>query len=59
MQTFQAVTNLCGVCGMKVEEGSDFERLGKHFCSEDHAERYARKTQSGPNQEPAAHHCGC
>jgi hypothetical protein len=34
-------TKYCEVCGMKVSKGQDFVRFGRHFCSEDHAKKYA------------------
>ncbi len=33
-------TKYCEVCGVKVEKGQDFVRFGKHFCSEEHANKY-------------------
>lgn len=35
----------CGVCGMKVDKASDFQRFGKHFCSEGHAQQYVQEME--------------
>ncbi len=44
---------------MKVEKDSDFERGGKHFCSEEHAQQYTEQAQaSGTSQSNMAHHEG-
>lgn len=37
--------NYCNVCGMKVDKASDFQRFGKHFDSEEHAQQYAQEME--------------
>jgi len=32
----------CPVCGMDVEKESAIKRFGKYFCSEEHANQYAK-----------------
>lgn len=34
-------TKYCEVCGVKLDKSQDFVRFGKHFCSEEHANKYA------------------
>lgn len=38
-------TKYCEVCGIKLDKGLDFVRFGKHFCSEDHAKKYASEME--------------
>ena len=35
----------CAIDGMKIQKGSDFERFGKHFCSEQHAQQYVQEME--------------
>ena len=35
----------CSVCGVKIENMEDYPHFGKHFCSEEHANRYAQEVQ--------------
>lgn len=32
----------CPVCGMDVDKNIGSKRFGKYFCSEDHADQYAK-----------------
>ncbi|MDV3244251.1 MAG: hypothetical protein LYZ66_03620 [Nitrososphaerales archaeon] len=38
-------SNYCNVCGMKVDKTNDFQRFGKHFDSEEHAQQYVQETE--------------
>jgi len=38
-------TKYCEVCGVKVGKGQEFIRFGKHFCSEEHASKYANEME--------------
>lgn len=38
--------NYCSICGMKVDKEKDFQRFGKHFCSDEHAQQYVQEMQS-------------
>ncbi len=35
----------CDVCGVKLDKGQDFLRFGKHFCSEEHANKYVSEME--------------
>ena len=35
----------CDVCGVKLGKGQDFVRFGKHFCSEEHANKYVSEME--------------
>ncbi len=43
----------CDVCGMKVDKSRDFVRFGKHFCSEEHANKYASEMEQRRLVTPA------
>ena len=44
--SFMFGRNYCSICGMKVDKERDFQRFGKHFCSEQHAEQYVQEMQN-------------
>jgi hypothetical protein len=33
-------TRKCAYCGMKLDNHASLERMGKKFCSDEHAEKY-------------------
>ena len=35
----------CDVCGVKLDPGQDFVRFGKHFCSEEDANKYVSEME--------------
>lgn len=35
----------CQACGMEVKKESALKRFGKHFCSNEHAEKYAQEIE--------------
>jgi len=35
----------CDVCGVKLDKRQDFVRFGKHFCSEEHANKYVSEME--------------
>ncbi len=47
----------CPVCGVDVNKSTDMKRFGKYFCSEDHAQQYA-KTQM-TKKEDSGRGCCC
>ena len=52
----------CHTCGMEIN-GNQYQRFGKSFCSEEHAQQYTEQMQKA-RQEQLAHsgqakHGGC
>ncbi len=52
-------TKYCEVCGVKVENGADFVRFGKHFCSEEHASKYTAEVEQRRIATPVQEDNGC
>jgi hypothetical protein len=52
-------TKYCEVCGVQVTSGQDFVRFGKHFCSEDHAKKYASEMEQRRLAAPTENSGGC
>jgi len=52
-------TKYCEVCGVKLGDGHDFIRFGKHFCSEDHANKYASDMEQRRLDAPRQEGSGC
>ncbi len=44
-------TKKCAWCGAKLGNPDYVERMGKRFCSEDHAERYLEYTRASPTTD--------
>lgn len=49
----------CGICGMKVDKKTSLERFGKYFCSEGHAEKYAKDMEEQRKGAPRQSSGGC
>jgi len=50
----------CEVCGVKLDKGKDSVRFGKHFCSEEHANKYVSEIDQRRLVTPLKeNHGGC
>ncbi len=38
-------TKYCEVCGVKLDNSQNLIRFGKHFCSEEHANKYTSEME--------------
>jgi hypothetical protein len=53
------LTKYCEVCGVTVGKGQDYARFGKHFCSQEHAAKYATEMEQRRLNNPAKDSGGC
>ena len=51
-------TRYCAFCGMKIQNGQDIDRFGKHFDSEEHAELYAKQIEESHKTHDESAHQG-
>jgi hypothetical protein len=49
----------CEICGVQLKKGKGVVRFGKYFCSEEHAEQYAREKQVSVSKTHNNIHGGC
>jgi len=49
----------CPVCGMDVDNDSSVKRFGKHFCSVEHAEKFAEANASQQRDNSRESGGGC
>lgn len=48
----------CEKCGMKVDKNTAPQRFGKYFCSEEHANEYAKEIEAMKDKAPKQRHGG-
>ncbi len=48
----------CAWCGMNVESHGAVERMGKQFCSEEHANSYLEQMRAQSTAKAGAPRCG-
>jgi len=47
----------CMTCGVIVEKATAIKKVGKYFCSEEHAEIFVREDRKRRNKEGSGCHC--
>jgi len=49
----------CEICGVDLGKDQDLVRFGKHFCSEEHASKYADEVEQRRRTAPVEGHGDC